>query len=279
MLALRANDGSAGNETQFGGTGPGVFAADWSGVQFQNLAPFAIHDSEKYVGSGPPALASAEYAAAFNEVKVVGSRAIPDAAALATYNFWSLGSRTSQPPGAWVQVAASVSQSQSLSLQDTARLFALETMSMADTVAPTFTTKVRFHAWRPKAAIRGAGSDGNPDTLADTEWNQRPESAGSSPEHWSGHSSFSAAAATVLAGFFCSDDIPFALVTDSANGAARSYSSFSAAAAEAGRSRVLGGIHFEFSNQAGLEAGRAIADEVLATALLPGSGDAAACAA
>jgi hypothetical protein len=31
---------------------------------------------------------------------------------------------------------------------------------------------------------------------------------------------------------------------------------------------VLGGLHFEFSNQAGLQAGRAIAGEVLAHALL-----------
>ena len=42
----------------------------------------------------------------------------------------------------------------------------------------------------------------------------------------------------------------------------RTYPSFSAAAAEAGRSRVLGRQHFEFSNQAGLRAGRLVADEV-----------------
>ena len=49
---------------------------------------------------------------------------------------------------------------------------------------------------------------------------------------------------------------------------ARSFSSFSAAAAEAGRSRILGGIHFEFSNQLGLSAGRAIAHEILGSMLL-----------
>jgi len=81
------------------------------------------------------------------------------------------------------------------------------------------------------------------------------------------------AAAAVLAGFFCTDAIPFALATDSApGGVARSYPGFSAAAAEAGRSRVFGGQHFEFSNQAGLAAGRAIADEVLTTALLRNDG-------
>jgi hypothetical protein len=115
--------------------------------------------------------------------------------------------------------------------------------------------------------------DGNDHTTADPAWSARAGSAGSSPEHWSGHSSFSAAAATVLAGFFCSDRGPFTLATDSAHaGRPRTYSSFTEAAAEAGRSRVLGGLHFEFSNRAGLAVGRRIGAEVLSTALLPERG-------
>ena len=68
--------------------------------------------------------------------------------------------------------------------------------------------------------------------------------------------------------------MPFTLTS---GGAERSFPSFSSAAAEAGRSRVLGGLHFEFSNQAGLEAGRLVAAEVLATALLPAGGGVPAC--
>jgi hypothetical protein len=64
-----------------------------------------------------------------------------------------------------------------------------------------------------------------------------------------------AIAATILGGFFCSDHIPFSPVTDSStNAQPRMYSSFSEAASEVGRSRVFGGLHFEFSNQAGLTA-------------------------
>jgi hypothetical protein len=77
----------------------------------------------------------------------------------------------------------------------------------------------------------------------------------------------------VLAGVFCNDAIPFTHATDSApGGTARSYPSFSAAAAEAGRSRVYGGQHFEFSNQAGFAIGRGVAAEVLASSLLVRSG-------
>ena len=70
-----------------------------------------------------------------------------------------------------------------------------------------------------------------------------------------------------MAGFFCTDAIPFDL-TVVPGGPSRHYESFSTAAAEAGRSRVGGGIHFEFSNQAGLVAGRGAAAEVLAGSLL-----------
>lgn len=275
VLAARADDGSAPNETQPAGSGPGAFPLPWSGVQFRRLEPFAIADPGAYVSPGPPALSSPAYAAAFNEVKLLGNAANVDPAKSATFAYWSLPNGTEQPPGAWLQVAQAVSASRSLSLADTARLFALESIAMADTVAPTYMTKFVYDAWRPTTAIRQADTDGNPDTVADPGWSARAGSAGSSPEHWSGHSSFSAAGATALAGFFCDDEIPFTLVTDTAPGhEARTYPSFSAAAAEAGRSRVLGGLHFEFSNQAGLVAGRAIAAEVLATALLPGRGPA-----
>lgn len=272
VLDARSDDGSVGDETQPAGTGVGEFRRQWCCIQFQALKPFAVEDSRRYLGDGPPDLKSRDYADAFNEVKVVGDRARPDPDALATYNFWSLSGGTGQPPGAWVQVARTVSADRGLSLSETARLFALQTMAMADTVAPTYKTKVDHHFWRPITAINEAGTDGNDATdppPPGTQWTQRaPDTSGGSPEHWSGHSSFSAAGASVLAGFFCTDEISFTLVSDSTR-TARTYTSLSVAAAEAGRSRVLGGIHFEFSNQAGLEAGDAVARDVLATALQP----------
>ena len=168
-----------------------------------------------------------------------------------------------------IQIALAVSNDRALQLPETARLLALLTMTMADTVAPTYQTKFLFHAWRPATAIREADTDDNPNTIADPGWSPRAGGIGGTPEHWSGHSSFAGAASRVLAGFFCQDNIPFTLVTDSAPGAqARTYPSFSAAEAEMGRSRVFGGIHFEFSNQAGIKAGHGIAAEVLSRKLL-----------
>lgn len=274
VVAARRDDGSTPTETLPGGTGAGVYPTTWTGTQFRQLRPFAISDPSAYVSDGPPSLTSAEYATAFNDVKQVGDKAVADPAADATYAYWSLGGGTSQPPGAWVQVAQVVSAARSLPLADTARLFALESMALADTVAPTYSTKYAYRFWRPTTAIRQADPALNADTVPNPAWTARAGSIGSSPEHFSGHSTFSAAAAAVLGGFFCRDDMAFTLTTDSAPGSlSRTYPSFSAAAAEAGRSRVLGGLHFEFSNQRALAAGNGVAAEVLATSLLRTRGD------
>jgi hypothetical protein len=273
VVVARADDGSTPVETQPAGTGPGVFRAAWSGVQYRNVRPFAVADPSRYVPVAPPALDSVPYAAAFAEVAVLGNAALLAPDLLATFQFWSLPAGSDQPPGEWLRVALTVAADRRLPLAEQVRLTALLTMALADATVPTVATKYTYRHWRPTTAIREADTDGNPSTPADPAWAARAGSVGGTPEYVSGHSSYSAAGATVLAGFFCTDAIPFTLATDSApGGAARSYPGFSAAAAEAGRSRVFGGQHFEFSNQAGLGIGRGVAGEVLATRLLRTTG-------
>ena len=99
VLIARQNDGSLPNQSQPGSNGPGEFRATWSGVQFRNLAPFAIADPSRYVTSGPPPLQSTQYAAALAELRILGNAAIPDAALLDTFNWWASNAGTSQPPG------------------------------------------------------------------------------------------------------------------------------------------------------------------------------------
>jgi PAP2 superfamily protein len=269
VLAARATDGSSPAESEPAGSGVGKFRASWTGAEFRNLAPFAIVDANAYVSAGPPALGSLDYAAAVAEVKLLGDAAVSDPAKLALFQFWNLPAGSDQPAGAWIQIALAVTEKKPLRLSEATRLFALLGMAMADTVAPTYGTKKVYNLWRPATAIREADTDDNPGTTAQADWSPRSGGIGGNPEHWSGHSAFSAAAAEVLAGFFCNDAIPFSLVSDSSpNQQLRSYTRFSEAAAEAGLSRVVGGLHFQFSNQAGLGAGRAIGAEVLTRKLL-----------
>jgi membrane-associated phospholipid phosphatase len=280
VVEARANDGSSPTEApQPAGAGPGQFRAIFRDPQFRFLKPFGIANSSVYKGAGPAPLPSLDYAAAFYVVKILG-KANPTTGSAGenvqktgTFRFWALGSNTAQPPGAWLQIALDVISRNELGLADASRLLALETMAMADTVAPTFLTKYDFHHWRPTTAIQEATTPGDLNDLTEGEpgWTSRG-GVGGSPEYWSGHSSFSAAAASVLAGFFCTDTMSFSLSGDpsdpNAAGQTRTYSSFSAAAEEAGISRIYGGLHFPFSNIDGLAAGRAIAREILGNKLL-----------
>ncbi|RSM63842.1 phosphatase PAP2 family protein [Kibdelosporangium aridum] len=271
VVASRADDGSTPVRSQPAGSGPGAFRAEWSGVQYRDVRPFAVVNPAAYIPGPPPALDSLDYAAAFAEVALLGDAAIPAPDKLATFQFWSVPAGTGQPAGEWVKIALTVSRD--LQLAASARLMALLTMTLADTTVPTVGTKFTYRHWRPATAIREAETDGNPLTQPNPSWTPRAGSIGGTPEYPSGHSSYSGAAAAVLAGFFCADNVRFVHTTDTApGGQARTYPSFSAAAAEAGRSRVFGGQHFEFSNQAGLAIGRDVATEVLATRLLKRTG-------
>jgi len=273
VVQARADDGSTPVQTQPAGTGPGVFRAEWSGTQYRDVRPFAVREPGVFVPGPPPALDSVPYAAAFAEVAVLGDAAVPAPDLLETYQFWSLPAGSDQPPGEWLRIALTAGGDRRLSLGQGTRMTALVSMALADTTVVTVRTKYTYRHWRPTTAIREADTDGNPLTQANPAWTARAGSVGGSPEWVSGHSSYSRAAATVLAGFFCSDTIGFSHTTDTApGGRARTYAAFSAAADEAGRSRVFGGQHFPFSDQAGQAIGRAVGHEVLATRLLRAHG-------
>jgi hypothetical protein len=116
--------------------------------------------------------------------------------------------------------------------------------------------KYAFNLWRPITAIREAETDGNLATEPDLNWTPLLPTP-PFPEYTSGHSTFSGAAAVVLASFFGSDRIPFSVGSDDLPGIFRSYRSFSEAAIESGFSRIYAGIHFMSANVHGLATGAA----------------------
>jgi hypothetical protein len=91
------------------------------------------------------------------------------------------------------------------------------------------------------------------------------------PTYTSGHSTFSGAAAAVLADFFGRDNIAFTLPSENESAADRSFDSFSQAAQESADSRLYGGIHFRFDNQDGLTSGTALGHYVWDNFLVPDS--------
>jgi hypothetical protein len=92
------------------------------------------------------------------------------------------------------------------------------------------------------------------------------------PDYVSGHSTFSAAAATVLPLFYGTEDLPFTIGSDFLPGVYRSFPTPIAAANEAGDSRVYGGIHFRTASEDGLQAGISIGEWTYAHYLQPKHG-------
>jgi membrane-associated phospholipid phosphatase len=219
---------------------------------------------------GPPSLDSAQWVADYNEVKALGAAngasRTPEQSLIAL--FWSDGPGTETPPGHWNRVAQHVSADRRSSLEETARLFALLNIAMADAAICAWDAKYTYNFWRPVTAIRNGEADGNPATVADPSWTSFIVTP-PFPDYVSGHSTFSGAAATVLAKFYGTDKISFTLGSDGLPGVTRPFTSYSAAAREAAISRLYAGIHFRTASEDGLAAGIAIGEWTIAHHLQP----------
>ena len=150
---------------------------------------------------------------------------------------------------------------QGMGLFQAARLMRVVNEGLADAAITCWETKYTYNLWRPITAIRNADQDGNPATTADPTWTPLWATPGF-PEYTSGHSTFSWTAATILTKMF-GDNYAFTSVSDpKVGGLTRNFTSFYQAAAEAGYSRVVGGIHFSFGNLGGQKAGQGIGEYV-----------------
>jgi hypothetical protein len=185
----------------------------------------------------------------------VGSSRTADQSEIAL--FWADGAGTETPPGHWNHIAQDVAATRGLSLKENARLFALLNIALADAGICAWDAKYTYSNWRPVTAIRAGDTDGNSATAPDVTWSSFIATP-PFPDYVSGHSTFSAAAAAVLALFFGTDNVAFITGSDALPGVSRSFPSFSAAAAEAALSRIYGGIHYRFASQDGLTAGTQI---------------------
>jgi hypothetical protein len=272
MLTLRVSDGSAADSVHRGGTAPGQWRPTpptyQSGLTplWGNVTPFAIPDVADYRPDPPPALSSAEYAASLNEVKSLGASNSTTRTADQTQiaEFWNdFPGTTATPAGKWNLIAQTLGAQQGNTLAENARMLALLNVALADAGIVCWDAKYTYEIWRPEDAIHLADTDCNPGTLVDPDWTPQWPSP-SFPEYTSGHSTYRGAGAEVLSLFFGTDDIAFDAEAgfDVLAGVTRHYDGISQAALEAGYSRIYGGIHFQFSNVAGMESGQAVGDYV-----------------
>ena len=268
-LATRAHDGWDAVVPLAPSTKPGDWVPELPAYapfllpQWGFLQPFTMRSSDQFRPPPPPPLDSLQYFSDYYVTRQLGSASSAARTADQTQIafFWADGGGTETPPGHWNNIAQDVAAAQGNTLAENARLFALLNLAMADAAINAWDCKYTFNWWRPITAIRAGDTDGNDATVGDPGWTPLITTP-PFPEHTSGHSTFSAAGATVLALFYGNDNIPFTTGSDALPGVTRSFNSFSAAANEAGLSRIYGGIHFMSANAAGLNAGAAIGEQV-----------------
>lgn len=284
ILARRAGDGSDTPlvVADFGqGDQPGdyrftsekkqfAFAPGWGDVK-----PF-VRKTDQIRVAPPYPLTSAAYTDDLDEVRRLGGDGTTTPSARTAEEteialFWLENS-----PHQWNRAARDLAADHHLDLWQSARMFGLLNLALADGYVATFEVKYDLLFWRPVTAIRLAGTDGNPDTSADPGWTPLRETP-PIPDHDSGHAVAGGAAAAALRGYFGTDRLSFSLCSytvpedtcTDASPLTRHFTRLSDAAAENARSRVLIGFHFRHATKVGLRHGKAIGDRVVDRALQP----------
>lgn len=264
MTTLRTGDGAGAPSTYTPGGGLG----DWAPTPPGNLPaaipswaqvdPWLMGSPDTFRPGPPPNIGSAEYAAAYNEVMAIGSAtsALRTADQSASASFW-VGAAGAAP---WLQAGLGAVENDGLSTLENARIFALIATATADAVIGIWDAKYEYDYWRPVTGIRNGDLDGNAGTVGDAGWNPFVTTP-NHPSYISGHSGIAGAAATVL-GSLLGDSQNFCLT---AAAMTRCWDSYSGAAQDAADSRLWGGIHWRFDNEAGLALGQQVGANAMAS--------------
>ena len=223
-------------------------------THYPDVQPFTMPDHLRFLSAQPPDLTSERYATDFNEVKSIGSATSTTRTAEQTSiaQRWAGIGTTTANQFLWNDLIGELAQRFNLSPLATARAYAMMSMTMHDGLQITFTGKFLYGLWRPVTAIREAERDGNPNTAADPNWLPLLPTP-PYPSYPGNMTCGGAVAARTMQRFIGRDDVSFTITWVGAAGAAnitRSYNGFRELANEQARSRVYGGIHFEFDQTA-----------------------------
>jgi hypothetical protein len=235
--------------------------------QYARAKPWVLKSADQFRPGPPPPLSSAEWARDYNEVKNVGgtkstTRTPEQAEAVRFWGNVNFG-------GAWQAAARELALKQKMPLADSARLFALLNMSLANAYIVNWDAKYHYNFWRPVTAIRNGDRDGNDATELDAGWisfNPTPMH----PEYPSQATINATIASAVLESVFGPvKAIPFTATDVRDAKRTRQFASLAAMAEEQKNVRVWGGVHYTFAIRTSEVVGAKVAAYMIENTLKP----------
>lgn len=273
ILALRANDGRIPNPLPpafIGGNAPGEWrptpslqpgpppsgapmATPWIGA----VPPFTLKSGDQFRAQAPPLLSGKRYAEDYDEAKALGARfnsarsqEQTDLAYFYAGNNFIL----------WNRVLRDIAAAHTGNLGDNARLLALGTLAIADSLITAWDSKIHYVLWRPITAIQEGDNDGNSRTAGDPTWEPFLNTP-NYPDYTSGANNAVGALTRTLELFFGTDQLTFTVFSQHplAVPNTRTYYRFSDLAWDTVDVRIYQGIHFRFADTAARKQGRQVA--------------------
>jgi hypothetical protein len=256
-LARRAGDGAAKGEAYRPHTTPGVYVPTVIPVfsQWPQRTPWLMTSPAQFRPGPPPKLTSELWARDYNEVKTLGAKSSTRRTAEQTEiaRFWE-----STLPTVYHGIVQSVAAAPGREVTQNARLFAAVTQAVDDAVIAVFDAKYHYNFWRPITAIRNGDIDGNDATERDPTWLSLIDTP-MHPEYPCAHCIVASTVGTVLRAEIGTGPTPTLTTTsDTAMGAARSWTSLDAFIQEVANARVYDGVHYRNSTEVGTAMGREV---------------------
>jgi hypothetical protein len=242
--------------------------------QWPRVVPFGIERASLLRSPGGPArYGTSQYVKQADDLIRLSAALSDESKSIAEY--WADGPGTETPPGHWILIGAYCAERDGMPLEQNVKMFFALANALFDAGIVAWDHKLAFDYVRPITAIRvlyqgrpieAWGGPGRSTAVIDGGQWQPYLSTPPFAEYTSGHSTFSAAAAETLRLVTNSDNFGGQVVVPPRSSqvdpgspsreVVLHWPTFSAAAAQAGMSRRIGGIHFEESDADGQAAGR-----------------------
>jgi hypothetical protein len=263
ILANRADDGRfADLPYAFRSPAPGVYQPTPPAFSTLPLVPwvaqvrpFTMASPAEFRPGPPPPLDSRRWEKAYNLTKAYGDLnsvvRSPEQSEIAT--FW-----TEHTARHWNRNIRRHADREGLDAVQTARLLAVTNTAMGDAWIGCWDAKYHYSFWRPVTAIQQGDTDGRSGTIGDPGWAPF-RTTPNHPEYPGAHGCVSTAASHALRRYFGRDRTFFPMDAVVAGVTyVHPFKRYTDAAAEARVARIFGGMHYDFSNEAGAHLGRQI---------------------